>query len=86
MAYVNRAGGIIFAHRHAHLIEDECGAPEYFTAAPDWSASAAPRVAIELVVVDYLCVRDGADAVKISEIGMLAARKVFTIFRLTDRF
>ncbi|KAL3079574.1 hypothetical protein niasHT_037136 [Heterodera trifolii] len=31
MAYVNRAGGIIFAHRHAHLIEDECGAPEYFT-------------------------------------------------------
>uniref|UniRef100_A0A183C2T8 Beta_elim_lyase domain-containing protein n=1 Tax=Globodera pallida TaxID=36090 RepID=A0A183C2T8_GLOPA len=31
MAYLNRAGGIIFAHRHAHLIEDECGAPEYFT-------------------------------------------------------
>uniref|UniRef100_A0A915MY72 Aromatic amino acid beta-eliminating lyase/threonine aldolase domain-containing protein n=1 Tax=Meloidogyne javanica TaxID=6303 RepID=A0A915MY72_MELJA len=31
MAYLNRPGGIIFAHKHAHLIEDECGAPEYFT-------------------------------------------------------
>ena len=31
MAYVNRPGGIIFAHKHAHIIEDECGAPEYIT-------------------------------------------------------
>uniref|UniRef100_A0A1I8BUA6 Beta_elim_lyase domain-containing protein n=1 Tax=Meloidogyne hapla TaxID=6305 RepID=A0A1I8BUA6_MELHA len=31
MAYLNRPGGIIFSHKHAHLIEDECGAPEYFT-------------------------------------------------------
>ncbi|KAI1708772.1 beta-eliminating lyase domain-containing protein [Ditylenchus destructor] len=31
MAYVNLPGGIIFAHRNAHLIEDECGAPEYIT-------------------------------------------------------
>lgn len=28
---VNRPGGITFCHREAHVIEDECGAPEYFT-------------------------------------------------------
>lgn len=28
---VNRPGGIAFAHREAHVLEDECGAPEYFT-------------------------------------------------------
>jgi threonine aldolase len=27
----NRPGGIAFAHREAHMVEDECGAPEYFT-------------------------------------------------------
>ena len=31
MAAVNRAGGVAFCHREAHLIEDECGAAEYFT-------------------------------------------------------
>ena len=29
MALLNRPGGIIFAHRNAHMIEDECGAVEY---------------------------------------------------------
>lgn len=27
----NKPGGIAFGHREAHIIEDECGAPEYFT-------------------------------------------------------
>ncbi len=27
----NRPGGISFCHREAHVIEDECGAPEYFS-------------------------------------------------------
>ena len=31
LASANRPGGITFAHRQAHVIEDECGAPEYFT-------------------------------------------------------
>ncbi|MFZ1680062.1 MAG: low specificity L-threonine aldolase [Rhizobiaceae bacterium] len=31
LAAVNRPGGISFCHRLAHMIEDECGAPEYFT-------------------------------------------------------
>lgn len=31
LAAVNQAGGISFCHREAHMIEDECGAPEYFT-------------------------------------------------------
>jgi len=26
-----RPGGVAFAHAEAHLVEDECGAPEYFT-------------------------------------------------------
>jgi threonine aldolase len=28
---VSQPGGISFCHREAHMIEDECGAPEYFT-------------------------------------------------------
>jgi Threonine aldolase len=31
LASVNRPGGVSFCHREAHVIEDECGAPEYFT-------------------------------------------------------
>jgi threonine aldolase len=31
LASVNRPGGVSFCHREAHMIEDECGAPEYFT-------------------------------------------------------
>ena len=27
----NKPGGVAFCHREAHVIEDECGAPEYFT-------------------------------------------------------
>lgn len=26
-----RPGGVLFAHREAHMVEDECGAPEYLT-------------------------------------------------------
>ncbi len=31
LAAVNRPGGVTFCHSHAHVIADECGAPEYFT-------------------------------------------------------
>lgn len=31
LAAVNRPGGVVFCHREAHMIEDECGAPELFT-------------------------------------------------------
>lgn len=31
LAAVNRPGGVTFCHREAHMIEDECGAPEFFT-------------------------------------------------------
>ena len=31
MASVNRPGGVAFAHTEAHMLEDECGAPEYLT-------------------------------------------------------
>ncbi|MBA90034.1 MAG: low specificity L-threonine aldolase [Phyllobacteriaceae bacterium] len=30
LAALNRPGGVAFCHREAHMIEDECGAPEYF--------------------------------------------------------
>ncbi|MEM8911817.1 MAG: low specificity L-threonine aldolase [Planctomycetota bacterium] len=28
---LNRPGGMVFCHRQAHLVEDECGAPEFLT-------------------------------------------------------
>ena len=31
LSAVNRPGGFVMCHREAHLIEDECGAPEFFT-------------------------------------------------------
>lgn len=31
LAAYNKPGGISFCHREAHVIEDECGAPEYFS-------------------------------------------------------
>lgn len=31
MAACNRPGGVAFCHSEAHMIVDECGAPEYFT-------------------------------------------------------
>lgn len=31
LASVNRPGGVAFCHREAHMVEDECGAPEFFT-------------------------------------------------------
>ncbi|MCQ8182852.1 low specificity L-threonine aldolase [Methylomonas sp. SURF-1] len=31
LAAINRPGGVSFCHREAHMLEDECGAPEFFT-------------------------------------------------------
>ncbi len=31
LASVNRPGGVTFCHREAHVMTDECGAPEWFT-------------------------------------------------------
>lgn len=31
LASVQRPGGVVFAHSEAHILEDECGAPEYFS-------------------------------------------------------
>lgn len=31
LSAMNRPGGFVLCHREAHLIEDECGAPEFFT-------------------------------------------------------
>ena len=32
LSAVSRPGGFVLCHRESHLIEDECGAPEFFTA------------------------------------------------------
>lgn len=31
LSTMNRPGGFVFCHRESHLIEDECGAPEFFS-------------------------------------------------------
>lgn len=31
LSSMSRPGGFVFCHRESHLIEDECGAPEFFT-------------------------------------------------------
>lgn len=31
LAALNRPGGVVFCHSDAHIVRDECGAPEWFT-------------------------------------------------------
>jgi len=31
LAALNRPGGVVFCHNEAHIVKDECGAPEWFT-------------------------------------------------------
>lgn len=48
LASVNRPGGICFAHREAHMIEDECGAPEYLTGGGRLHGVDGPRGRIDI--------------------------------------
>ena len=45
LSAVNRPGGFVLCHREAHLIEDECGAPEFFTVDPAAAAAVVETVA-----------------------------------------
>ncbi len=47
LASVNRPGGVSFCHREAHVIEDECGAPEYFTGGARLHAVDGPQGRID---------------------------------------
>ena len=42
LSAVNRPGGFVLCHREAHLIEDECGAPEFFTSGARLAAVDGP--------------------------------------------
>ena len=43
LSAVNRPGGFVMCHREAHLIEDECGAPEFFTGGARLAPIDGPR-------------------------------------------
>ncbi|MCA9139652.1 MAG: low specificity L-threonine aldolase [Planctomycetales bacterium] len=43
LSAVNRPGGFVMCHREAHLIEDECGAPEFFTSGARLAPIDGPR-------------------------------------------
>lgn len=42
LAAVNRPGGVSFCHQEAHMVKDECGAPEYFTGGARLQTVAGP--------------------------------------------
>jgi threonine aldolase len=40
---ISKPGGVMFAHREAHMVEDECGAPEFLSAAAGCARSTGPK-------------------------------------------
>ncbi|MEO1618810.1 MAG: beta-eliminating lyase-related protein, partial [Planctomycetota bacterium] len=48
LSSVSRPGGFVFCHREAHLIEDECAAPEFFTSGARMSPIDGPAGKMDL--------------------------------------
>ncbi|MBO0664100.1 low specificity L-threonine aldolase [Jiella sp. MQZ9-1] len=47
LASVKRPGGVVLCHREAHILEDECGAPEFFTHGARMAAVDGPNGLID---------------------------------------
>jgi len=52
LASVQRPGGVAFAHTEAHILEDECGAPEYFSGGGRLHAVAGPLGRMDLAELE----------------------------------
>ena len=87
LASVNRPGGIAFAHREAHMIEDECGAPEYFTGGSrlypvDGKLGRIDRAALERAIGRF--VPDFVHAGQPMAISITQATELGTVYSLDD--
>jgi len=52
LASVQKAGGVVFAHSEAHILEDECGGPEYFAGGGRLHAVPGPLGKMDLAALE----------------------------------
>ncbi len=87
LAAVNRPGGVSFCHREAHAIEDECGAPEYFTGGARLHPVDGALGRIDPALLEKELKRFPPDFVHAGQpmaVSITQATEVGTVYRLDD--
>lgn len=87
MALFNRPGGVAFAHREAHMLVDECGAPEYLTGGSRLAAVDGPLGRIDPSNLQHAIERFDPDFVhggRPMAVSITQATEVGTVYGLDD--
>jgi len=87
MTALARPGGVAFAHREAHMLEDECGAPEYFTGGARLSPVDGALGRIDPALLDRAVRRHPASFVHAGQpmaASITQATEVGTVYGLDD--
>jgi threonine aldolase len=87
LALVNRPGGVAFAHREAHMLVDECGAPEYLTGGGRLAAVDGPLGRIDPAGLDHAVSRFDPDFVhggRPMAVSITQATEVGTVYSLEE--
>ncbi|MBD0414406.1 threonine aldolase family protein [Oryzicola mucosus] len=87
LSSVNRPGGVTFCHRGAHIVEDECGAPEFFTGGARLCPVDGPLGRMEPALLRQAIARYPAEFVHSGQpmaISITQATEMGTLFSLDD--
>lgn len=85
MATSNRPGGVAFAHREAHMLVDECGAPEYLTGGNRMFAVDGPLGRIDPAALERAIARFDPDFVHGGQpmaVSITQATEIGTVYGL----
>jgi len=87
MAACNRPGGVAFCHSEAHMIADECGAPEYFTGGARLCPVAGEAGTMEPAALEAAIARYPAQFVHSGQpmvVSITQATEIGTVYSLTE--
>jgi len=87
MTALARPGGVAFTHREAHMMEDECGAPEYFTGGARLAPVDGALGRIDSVLLDRAIRRHPAEFVHAGQpmaVSITQATEIGTLYGLDD--
>ncbi len=87
MTACNRPGGVAFCHSEAHMVADECGAPEYFTGGARLSPVAGDRGKIEPAALQATIARYPAQFVHSGQpmaVSITQATEIGTTYSLDE--
>ena len=87
LAAVNQPGGVVFCHREAHMVEDECGAAEYLTGGARLHPVAGALGRLDLTELTDAVDRHDAAMVRAGQpmaVSLSQASEVGTIYQLED--